>query len=210
MKAKMLISMMLFSQIVNGAEVLWDFVSGAQFSSNNRQTILECDLGGGLQVSLFFSTTSSGARSVNVSDVTCNLATAITWLPVLEGAIVDSFKFGDGKVSLYSTEYSGGTGEMDVAMGQPFYLAFQAYELIYDFDPEYGDEISVGQDYYGWVELSSKDGNTMELLASAINLSGNGIIAGAGAVPEPCSGLLVVLGFSLLCLRRRSRRMVTK
>lgn len=206
MKAFFLITCILFALIVRSANVEWDFIHDSRFSSHDGETILERGFEDGLQVSLFFWTASAtGSGKVTIYDATCNLATEITWLPVFEeGVAVDSSMFGDGKTSLYSSVYKeSGGGTMDVDVGRLFYLAFQAYELLCISDPEHGDGISRGRDYYGWVALSAKDGDAVELLSSAINLSGGGIIVGAGAVPEPSGGALLALGMSLLALRRK-------
>ena len=56
---------------------------------------------------------------------------------------------------------------------------------------------------YGWVEISAS-GDAPTVLSSAWDTDGGPMIVGAGAVPEPTSGLLLLLGIAGLALRRKS------
>ena len=58
--------------------------------------------------------------------------------------------------------------------------------------------------YYGWIELYLSADNVLSLRNSAIDIDGDSIIV--GAIPEPSSGLLVLLGAAGLALRRIYRR----
>jgi hypothetical protein len=55
---------------------------------------------------------------------------------------------------------------------------------------------------YGWVELGLDDDGLLKAYSSAWDIDGDSIVV--GAVPEPTSGLLLLLGVSILTLRRRS------
>lgn len=52
---------------------------------------------------------------------------------------------------------------------------------------------------YGWIEVDPD----FNVLASAIELDGGDIVVGGGAIPEPTSTLLLLLGISGLALRRK-------
>ncbi len=137
------------------------------------------------------------ADGLRITDVTCNLSTAITWTYMISDDIAGSS---------FSSVYSGGIGEMPIAIDIPFYLAFQTYELFEYLSPEsgYGD-VHLGDAHYGWVELKAADSDTIEVLASAINLDANPMVVGGGAIPEPTSAAFAVLGLCVLALPRVCR-----
>ena len=56
---------------------------------------------------------------------------------------------------------------------------------------------------YGWVEISAS-GDAPTVLSSAWDIDGGAMIVGGGAVPEPTSGLLLLIGMAGLALRRKS------
>lgn len=55
--------------------------------------------------------------------------------------------------------------------------------------------------YYGWMELYLSSDNVLSIRNSAIDINGNSIIV--GAIPEPSSGMLALLGFIGLALKRQ-------
>ena len=54
--------------------------------------------------------------------------------------------------------------------------------------------------FYGWMEYVVNQDGTVNVLVSALDIDGDRIVV--GAIPEPSAGLLALLGFSLLALRR--------
>lgn len=59
------------------------------------------------------------------------------------------------------------------------------------------DDIDVG-----WIELACDEEGVLSIAHSAIDLDGDELIVGGGAVPEPSSGLLCLVGLLVLALRR--------
>lgn len=198
--------------VLRAANVLWNFTSGGgsivyengvsiAWSSSSQWSW------GWLNVSLDCESSAVGTSRVSFSNCSCDLATEITWTKMMAEDIVDAVAFGEGKTSLFSNVYSdGATGSLTVRVDQPFYLAFQAYELIYTdvIDPATGSSLARGNAHYGWVKLNAESATSVSVLASAMNLGAEGMVVGGGAIPEPTAGLLALLGLSALALRRKS------
>ena len=201
MKRLVLFVALFVGVAVNASEVKWNFVNAKHYPTG--ETVLEETLkSDGLSwvgFSLFFAAGASG-KNVALSDFTCNLATAITWVSMAADDIVCSSAFGNGIPSLFSTEYSGATGELHAKADSPFYLAFQVFELVEDIEG-----ISRGEAYYGWVEFCVSDTAEVMLLASAVDLGGGAMLVGGGsaATPEPSAWMLLLIGLAGLALRRR-------
>ena len=192
----------LFPAFSDAANVRWDFVSAQQ--SQDGEIKLETIVQPGLNFSVFFSA-SHYMDHVGLSDFNCNLATMITLVMAESGDVVGGASFGDGMPSLFSTEYTGAAGSAVTADDETFYMGFQVYELLEDYDPEtglYGD-IHRGDAYYGWLAFTVSSDNGVVLQTSVINLDGADIVV--GAIPEPAAGMLSFLGMALLALRRRAR-----
>lgn len=91
-----------------------------------------------------------------------------------------------------SLDYSGATGLTNLAVGMTSYMPL---ELQFD---------NSGDSYYGWAELKRTGTQTYTLLATAYNNQPNQSIQ-AGAIPEPCTGLLVLAGSVVSLAVRRLR-----
>lgn len=81
---------------------------------------------------------------------------------------------------------------IDMTDKKSVYLAFKTIAY---------DDQSNPYPVYGWVEVSVP-GLEPKVLASAWDLDGGAMIVGSGAIPEPTSGLLLILGAAALALRR--------
>ena len=194
----------LVALCADAANIRWDFVTASQQPPS--QTRLETTVVPGVNFSLLFDAQSDGS-GVRIYNVACNLATLITFTSMVVGDTVSAMNFGDDRGSLFSSVYSGATGEMSVSKNVPFYLGFQVYELVDVQDPITGlyVDIARGIDYYGWLGFVATGGSDVELLTSAIDLAGGPMIIGGGsAIPEPSGGMLALLGLSVLALRRRN------
>ena len=56
---------------------------------------------------------------------------------------------------------------------------------------------------FGWAEISFAEDGQLQVVRSATDLSGNSMIVGFDSIPEPSSGLLLLLGIAGLALRRK-------
>lgn len=91
-------------------------------------------------------------------------------------------KFGD--------ENSGRTDYyLDILVDNPVYIAFQ-------------NEFAGGT-RYGWFQIGVDQAGELNILSSAWDLDGDAIVV--GAIPEPTSGMLVLLGMAALALKRRAQ-----
>lgn len=202
MKRFLLVVILLACVVADAADVKWNFVDVVQHPPGGAslETTLKSGDSSWVGFSLSFTVAVSG-KNATLSNFDCNLSTAITWASLALDDIVYQSAFGDEIPSLFSTEYSGATGSLSVNVNQPFYLAFQVFELI-----DNGLEgITRGDAYYGWTEFRIAKSSDVELISSAVDLDGYAMIVGGGtATPEPSSGVLLLLGLSLLSLRRRA------
>ena len=94
----------------------------------------------------------------------------------------------DGETG-YATYNLEGTAPQD------YYLIFAVENL-----DDYNNNVSDPRYAYGWAHLAVNDDKSLSLLASAMSLDGSPLVV--GAIPEPSGGLLLLLGISLLALRR--------
>ena len=77
---------------------------------------------------------------------------------------------------------------------------FIAYETV-----AYKD-IYTPYNVYGWVEFGFDNPEGLIVVNGALDMDGGPMIVGSGAIPEPSSGLLLLLGVAGLALRRTYRR----
>ena len=56
---------------------------------------------------------------------------------------------------------------------------------------------------YGWFQIGVDQAGELNILSSAWDLDGDAIVV--GAIPEPTSGMLVLLGMAALALKRRAQ-----
>ena len=185
------------------AMVQWNFVD--MVDSGGKAFMQTNLLDGRLPFSLFFSLTTT-AENTRLQGFDCNLMTSISVKLADNGDIVGGSLFESGSSLLFSTEKPGATGETSVGNDKPFYLAFQVFEMLQDEDPEMGlTPYYKGTAHYGWLACETDADGRIELLASAIDLDGDAIVAGGGnaPIPEPASWLQFGFGLALIVLRRR-------
>lgn len=203
MKVLVLFATLLSCVVAIASDVRWNFVEAEHYLAGETalQETLKPEGSSNVGFSLFFTASASG-KNVVLSDFTCNMATAITWAQMVADDIVYSSAFGDGIPSLFSTEYSGATGEFNTKKDESFFLAFQVFQLVENQDTF---EMTRGDAYYGWVEFYVSKAANVEILASAVDLGGGAMIVGGGAaaIPEPSTTVLVLIGIAGLALRRR-------
>lgn len=148
---------------------------------------------------------SSGGSSASVSSGAFgDLATA-TWLLVSAGDIINDVLFESSSQVFFSQREGAvvGNGSASVQKDSPFYLAVKAEG--FDWDTLFADDAYVltGDARYGWVELAVDASGDLKVMSSAWDLDGGAMYVGGGAVPEPSSVLLMLLGLTGLSLRRK-------
>ena len=132
------------------------------------------------------------------------------WMQVAIDDIVDQMAF-DNAVSVFSdglAPFESGREQnpISVSGNQDIYLAFASYSVVIDTTMPSGYRVDKSNPYFGWVGLNVNRGS-VSLLGSYADLDGYPIITGqyASAIPEPCGGVLLLVGGALLALRRRRR-----
>ena len=120
------------------------------------------------------------------------------WALAVYGDIVDAETFAGDKFThiedFYDYDYyTGGTLVPDPS---DFYMVFKVSEVLIE-----NHDYVAGQSWYGWVHVSIDDNLNMTLLGEGINLYGGGAVV--GAIPEPSSALLLLVGGVLLAIHRK-------
>lgn len=126
-----------------------------------------------------------------------NLAYASLWVEVFAGDLITGQGLYENETSYFA--YANHTQDLEpiefsdysvsVTKGESTYLA-----VALDIGHE-GEEFWVG-----WMEITLDDNGDVVALNSAFDRSGGPLIV--GAIPEPCLGMLIMLGLMVLGLKR--------
>lgn len=133
-----------------------------------------------------------------------------TWIIPCLGDVLDAHVFENAlQIFAYRNLVGSGTIPMTISKGSSFYLGVQIEKLSSvwpaDWNGDWSDpRIYSGEYCYGWVQLLVDETGTLSLLGSAMDLDGGAMVVGGGlAIPEPSGGVLLLLGMSVLALKRR-------
>lgn len=179
------------------ATVVWDSLD----AWNASTCYLESDLGYPRSLSLGLAKNAIGHNTYSYQANKINLMFFGNWIQAYAGDIVSDRSFANDTTDMVYTEGSEGTlivsfGASAVAdVGDHLYLAFKCgYE---------NSEMEVSDPVYGWVSFAVGRDGSLEYSHSAWDLDGGAMIVGSGAIPEPSSGLLLLMGFAVLSLKRK-------
>ena len=194
---KVFVFVFLVANSLVAADVRWNFVNA---SGSSNELYLSCYLDRTFALGLWIesSIVASGCRiqdTGTVANFSGNIMQSYSGNVVSESTIrhrqMDDYLnhswIDDGTV--------GGTHELYVNKDDDFYLMFVVCDGI----------SGPGLNYvYGWVNIGVEANGNLTLLGSAVDLAGGPmIVGGGGAIPEPSSGLLLLLGWAALGLRRK-------
>ena len=130
------------------------------------------------------------------------------WLEAYVGDLVDeSTIFGHHDYWFYEMAksqpaYASGILK-EVELGKPYYLMFAIEDMEDAWAYRLEETTEPPALYYGWAEYMVDENGQFKILQSAIDFDGGPMIIVGGAIPEPTSGVLLLLGIAGLALRRR-------
>lgn len=149
--------------------------------------------------SVQIQTTTSHDGMLTISEKDTYLASFTAWAVAFAGEIVNAAMLSDVSRLFYRNDGIQANNPFDVNYeSDTFYFAFET--LVWQDE----DMSGVPQTEYGWVNISVAAGE-LSVVDSAMGLNGSPMIVGGGAIPEPTSGVLLVLGFAALALTRKVR-----
>ncbi len=178
----------------------WGGVSGAysmfwnKFSySPDRTYILQVDMSISIEGNYFTLTSEDyDATATGVVD---------NWLKANKGDVADASTTRN-KMLYFNhchLDHQEGWANDPISgeLGSDFYLIFAVGDL-----DDYNNNVPNPDCLYGWAHLNVDATGEVNLLGSAIGLDGQSMVV--GAIPEPSSAMLLILGLCVLGLRRRA------
>ncbi len=206
-----LFSVILFcSSMSNGANVVWDcFTSSmdAIYPGTDKTVCSITPTGAYMNYGFLYFDKTSGFYTVTLTSYADPLLGSYQrWVQVSKGDVIsydtmmnrdDYFMatfFGEEAIANQSITF-------DRSVDKSIYLAVMIDEIHPSNDGSVNFMPEVPYQY-GWVELTVAGAFVM-VQSSAFALDGSAMIAGGGAVPEPSSGILLLIGSFLLMLKRK-------
>lgn len=210
---KILISIfaVLTATILHGTSIEWGILEYEPTTYSNTILIRSTRIGDGIDISFYFSNdgdtigfSRNNDRQGSAADIQTYASGA--WLNSQKGDIVtfesmlwqNKYLIEETFGSIYNFS-SKMFADYDPNTNQ--YLKFivqDRFEVADYLNGRGGDPATC---YTGWAEYIIDDAGTIKILNSAIDFDGGPMIV--GAIPEPTSGLLLILGLTALALRRK-------
>ena len=192
-----------------GAAAMWTGISVDGVPCEMAEGTIQSELGGLVRgedgvgasiIGMFYTHEELSTMRLKVYDYSVTAAPVNTkWLLAVYGDILGSDTMSSFKVVEPCDYPNCDVGGDIIEDSNSFYLAFVAENW-----DDYVAKVENPHVWYGWANCAVKSDGSLDVLASGINLDGGPVrIGGGSATPEPSSGLLLLLGWAALGLRRK-------
>lgn len=213
-KMTVLLILALLVQIAHAANVIWDAFDASDASvwdARNTWSIANRHLDiPVLYIALEDAYFWDGVKDVLGVTVSASPYFGSSWKGARAklmnpGDVVEATSFSTGPYL-----YESHVGTYDISSDYSFKVAFDEIFYLGIANDAWIGENSQDAEVYGWVALAAEptsDGlffQSLRVIGSAFDADGGGMIVGAGAVPEPSSTILLLLGIAGIALRRKS------
>ncbi len=196
---------------LNGASMNWTVLlpdgygvemdANGTISSQIEGGVRGSDGASALVLGMFFTHGDSSGTRLKAYDYSKTAAPVNTkWLLAVYGDILGEDTLSSFKgVELCDYGDCGVGGDL-IENPSSFYLAFVAE----DWD-DYVSKVDNPHVWYGWANVAIKSNGALDVLSSGVNLDGGAVVIGGGVpIPEPSTGMLLLVGLAFAGLSRRN------
>ena len=179
------------SRVATGASVAWNLFSCDKFSEN-EYSVYWYGEGVNSKGETWMATpevvvdVSFNRRQATLTGVNGNVGgNDSVWLHVIVDEVVSLETFSSASAVFFEAgSRFAGDYSVVIGMGETKYFAVKSYGAV------------------GWVELLN-DGDEIKIASSMLDFDGGPVVIGGGAIPEPSTAMLLLIGCAGLSLRRR-------
>ena len=197
MRCLVMVLISLLSSCVTAASVVWDFVDVQTYLFNGRQTITLTNYDSSrapyTDIYLWYVNGSVGVEALTPTTPVIDVLYYKVSLAEV-GDVVNSDNIAESPRPMGGSHVHPAY-QYAQEQGRNFYIMFETGTVYNRANP-----------YVGWAELSISEQGDLSLVRIMADMDHNWVIVGSGSsIPEPGTGVLLLLGLGTLGLKRRPR-----